>query len=83
MYVYILRCCNGSLYTGVTSDIQNRLALHISGKGAKYTRAFGVLGIELVLPVLNRPIALKIEYKIKQLTRTKKEILIKRYNQWI
>ena len=37
-YVYILRCGDGTLYTGITTDVQRRLQMHRSGKGAKYTR---------------------------------------------
>ncbi|MBQ3214944.1 MAG: GIY-YIG nuclease family protein, partial [Oscillospiraceae bacterium] len=44
--LYILRCGDGSLYTGITTDVQARLAVHRSGKGAKYTR--GRLPLELV-----------------------------------
>ena len=45
-YVYMLRCRDGSLYTGYTDDLQRRLAVHNSGKGAKYTRP--LLPVELV-----------------------------------
>ena len=45
-YVYLLRCSDGSLYTGYTDDVERRLAVHQSGKGAKYTRSR--LPVELV-----------------------------------
>ena len=45
-YVYILRCGDGTLYTGITTDVQRRLQMHRSGKGAKYTR--GRQPLELV-----------------------------------
>ena len=38
-YVYILRCRGGSLYTGITNDVEHRMAAHLSGRGAKYTRS--------------------------------------------
>ena len=44
-YVYILRCGDGTLYTGITDDVDRRLAVHRSGKGAKYTRGRGPLEV--------------------------------------
>ena len=46
-YVYILRCGDGTLYTGVTDDVPRRLAAHRSGKGAKYTRGRGPLELSI------------------------------------
>lgn len=77
-YVYILRCNDGSLYTGSTDDVQRRLAVHNSGKGAKYTR--GRRPVELVYSeeLENCSSALKREYAIKQLTRQEKMQLIEK-----
>lgn len=76
-YVYILRCRDDSLYTGYTVDLEKRLLTHNSGKASKYTR--GRLPVELVyfeeLP--SKSEALKREYEIKQMERTKKLKLIK------
>ncbi len=71
-YVYMLRCGDGSLYTGCTDDVQRRLAVHSSGKGAKYTRSR--LPVELVyreeLP--DKSAALRREAAVKRLTRSEK-----------
>ena len=75
-YVYMLRCGDGSLYTGYTDDVDRRLAVHQSGKGAKYTRSR--LPVELAyreeLP--DKSSALKREAAIKKLTRPEKLALI-------
>ena len=76
-FVYILRCKDDSLYTGITTNIERRLAEHCSKKlGAKYTRSRGVKKLEYVLAVENKSIASHFEYKIKQLSRPNKERLI-------
>ena len=68
-YVYMLRCRDGSLYTGYTDDVARRLAVHQSGKGAKYTRSR--LPVELAyweeLP--DKSAALRREAEIKKLPR--------------
>ena len=75
-YLYILRCRDGSLYTGITDDVQRRLAAHKSGKGAKYTRGRGPL--ELVYSEIcgSHSDALKRELTIKALTKPEKLKLI-------
>lgn len=75
-YVYILRCGDGTLYTGVTSDIPRRLAAHRAGKGAKYTRGRGPLELVYQEKLPNKSAALRREYQIKRLTRQEKEQLI-------
>ena len=74
--VYILRCGDGTLYTGCTNDLERRLAAHSSGKGAKYTRAR--LPVELVYqePAPDKSQALRREAAIKALTRQQKLSLI-------
>ena len=76
-YVYFLRCGDGSLYTGWTNDLEQRLAAHQSGKGAKYTR--GRLPIEMVYfeEMPDKSAALKRENKLKKLKKAEKELLIK------
>ena len=76
-YVYVLRCGDGSLYTGWTNDLEQRLAAHQSGKGAKYTR--GRLPIEMVYfeEMPDKSAALKRENELKKLKKAKKELLIK------
>ena len=76
-YVYILRCGDGTLYTGITDDVDRRLAVHRSGKGAKYTRGRGPLEVVYTQEVPDKSAALKREIAIKKLTRQEKERLIK------
>ena len=75
-YVYLLRCADGTLYTGFTNDLARRLAAHNAGKGAKYTR--GRRPVELVYweSFSNKSSALRREYAIKQLPRRQKFTLI-------
>ncbi len=76
-YTYMLKCKDGTLYTGSTNNIENRLVKHRQGKGAKYTR--GRLPVELVYleKCENKSNALKREIEIKKLTKMQKEALIK------
>lgn len=74
--VYILRCGDGTLYTGATDDLERRLAAHRAGKGAKYTRGRGPLEPVYWEPCPDAPAAYRREYAIKQLTREKKLALI-------
>jgi len=75
--VYILRCGDGSLYTGITDDVDRRLAAHRAGKGAKYTRGRGPLELVHREEYPDKGSALKREYAIKQLRREEKEQLIR------
>jgi uncharacterized protein (TIGR02453 family) len=75
-YVYILRCGDGTLYTGVTNDPDRRLAAHAAGRGAAYTRGRGPLAIAHLEPAADRPGALRREAAIKRMTRTGKERLM-------
>ena len=74
--VYILRCGDGSLYTGITDDLQRRLKMHESGKGAKYTRGRGPLTVVYTERQSDRSAALRRECAIKKLPRSKKLELI-------
>ena len=75
-FVYLLRCGDGSLYTGSTSDVARRVAAHQAGKGAKYTRSH--LPVELVyqeeLP--DQSAALRREAAIKRMPRRQKLALL-------
>lgn len=77
-YIYILRCEDESLYTGIAIDYRKRLNKHISGKGAKYTRNKKVKKLEALYYVKGKGNALKIEYQIKKLSKIKKEELVKK-----
>ena len=75
-YLYILRCGDDSLYTGITTDVEKRLEVHRSGKGAKYTRGRGPLELVYRETCGDHSQALKREWQIKALTRPEKERLI-------
>lgn len=74
--VYMLRCKDGSLYTGITNDVQARLEAHRSGKGAKYTRGRGPLELVYREECGSHSDALKRELKIKALPRQEKIKLV-------
>ena len=75
-HLYILRCRDGSLYTGITTDVEKRLEAHRSGKGAKYTRGRGPLELVYREECGTHSEALKREIEIKRLTREQKQALI-------
>ena len=75
-YLYILRCGDGTLYTGITNDVERRLAAHRAGKGAKYTRGRGPLKLVYREELPNHSAALKREYEVKSMSRQEKEKLI-------
>ncbi len=79
-YVYMLRCGDDSLYTGITTDLRRRLNMHQSGKGAKYTRSH--LPVALVYQECqpDKPAALRRELEIKKLPRSEKLKLIAAYD---
>lgn len=78
--VYILRCADNSLYTGISTDVQRRLAEHNAGNGlaAKYTRSRRPVALVHVEEASSRAEATKREYEIKRLTKSAKESLISR-----
>lgn len=74
--LYILRCGDGSLYTGITVDIGARFAQHCNGTGAKYTRGRGPLELVYVEECGDHSQALKREYQVKSLSKTEKLTMI-------
>ena len=74
--VYILRCGDGSLYTGCTNDLPRRLAAHQRGKGAKYTRSRPPVALVYREAAADKSAALRREAAIKRLPRAKKLALI-------
>lgn len=74
--VYILECADGTLYTGITDDLERRLKAHNSGRGAKYTRGRGPVQLRYQEPCGDHGMALRREIAIKRLTRTEKWALI-------
>ena len=77
-YLYILRCKDGSLYTGITTDVEKRLEAHRAGKGAKYTRGRGPLELVYREECGDHSDALRREAEIKRLPREEKLKLIKK-----
>ena len=75
-YLYILRCGDNTLYTGITTDVEKRFEAHQSGKGAKYTRGRGPLEMAYREECGTHSDALKREAQIKKLTREQKQALI-------
>ena len=76
--LYILRCGDGSLYTGITTNVEKRLETHRSGKGAKYTRGRSPLELVYCETCGDHSAALKRELEIKALSREEKLKLIKK-----
>ena len=76
-FVYILKCADGTFYTGITNDVARRVAVHNSGKGARHTR--GRLPAKLLWSqkVRNMSAALRREIQIKKLTQSQKRELIR------
>ena len=70
--LYILRCGDGTLYTGITTDVEKRLETHRCGKGAKYTRGRGPLELVYREECGDHSAALKREAEIKKLSREEK-----------
>ena len=71
-YLYILRCKDNTLYTGITTDVEKRLEAHRAGKGAKYTRGRGPLELVYTEECGDHSAALKREAEIKALPREDK-----------
>lgn len=79
-FVYILKCADGSFYTGITTDVQKRLLRHNSGKGAAYTRSHSPVELAWFEEVKSHSDALLKEAAIKKLDREKKKQLITKNN---
>jgi len=77
-YVYIIRCGDGSLYTGITTNVDRRFSEHqASGpKAARYLKGRGPLQLAFTVDAPDRGTALRLEHRIKRLPRAQKEILI-------
>lgn len=78
-YTYMLRCEDNSIYTGMTNDLEKRIAEHLakSKNGAKYTKSHSAVKLEVAWKSKEKSLACKLEYQIKQLTKNKKENLIR------
>lgn len=81
--IYILRCGDGTLYTGMTDDLERRLEAHRSGKGAKYTRGRGPLEMVYHEVFSTKAEAMSREWHIKRMTRQEKLKLIENANKGV
>ena len=77
-WVYVLRCHDGSLYTGWTNDLTKRLATHAAGKASRYTASRLPVELALALPMQDRGSAMREEARIKRLARAQKLELVER-----
>lgn len=75
-FVYLLRCADGSLYCGWTTDVDRRLAAHAAGTASRYTRSRLPVSLAAAIPVAGRSAALREEARIKRLPRSQKLALI-------
>ena len=85
-FLYLVRCADGSLYTGVATDVERRLGEHRAtsaaaatgpqARGAKFFRGKGQLQLVFSAAVADRSMAQKLEYKVKQLHKSEKEALV-------
>ncbi|WP_339004120.1 GIY-YIG nuclease family protein [Fusobacterium polymorphum] len=82
-YLYMLRCEDKSIYTGIAKDYLKRYEEHLSGKGAKYTKAHKVIKIERVFLCDSRSTACILESKLKKYTKKKKESVISKPDDFI
>lgn len=74
--VYMIECKDGSIYTGYTNHLANRLQMHESGKGAKYTRGRGPFKLRFHQVFETKEEAMRVEYRIKKLSRHEKKKII-------
>jgi putative endonuclease len=75
-YLYLIRCGDGTIYTGVSTDVARRLAEHRGGKGARYLRGRGPLALARKIRVGDKSMAFRLEWRVKNLPRSGKEDLI-------
>ena len=80
-YTYIVRCADGTLYTGWTNDLKKRIKAHNSGKGAKYTKTRRPVELVYFEHFATKEEAMSREYHIKQLKRAQKQALIDEMNK--
>jgi putative endonuclease len=75
-YLYLVRCADGSLYTGISTDVERRVAAHGHDRGARRLRGRGPLELVYSTPVGDRARAQRLEYRVKRLDRRRKLALI-------
>ncbi len=74
--LYVLLCKDGTLYCGITNDLERRIAQHNAGKGARYTRGRGPVSLLRSWPQKNQSAALRAEISFKKLSRTAKDVYL-------
>lgn len=79
-YAYMLRCSDNTIYSGYTDDVERRVEVHNSGKGAKYTKIRRPVKLAYYETFDSKSEAMKREYQFKHLLRAEKEQLIKNSN---
>ena len=75
--LYILRCEGGTLYTGIAKDVEERFRKHVSGRGARYTKAHKPVSVECTLGGMTHGEALRVERMVKRMPRDKKIAWVK------
>jgi putative endonuclease len=75
-FLYLARCSDGTIYTGISRDVAARMAAHDAGRGARYTRGRGPLAVCAIKRCGSQSEALRLEHAVKKLTRTRKEQLL-------
>jgi len=75
-YLYLIRCSDGTLYTGISNDVARRLAAHGAGRGARYMRGRGPLTLARKVRIGSHGDALRIERRVKRLPKARKEKLV-------
>lgn len=76
-HLYLVRCNDGSLYTGISTDVQRRFDAHRQNRGARRLRGRGPLELVYSHAIGNRAHAQQIEYRVKKLTKAEKERLVR------
>ena len=82
-YTYMLKCKDGTYYTGYTNDLEKRVQAHNEGKGAKYTKGRGPVELIYFEEYEEKNIAMRREWEMKRLTRSQKEELCKNKKEQI
>lgn len=82
-YAYMLRCVDNTIYSGYTNNLQRRVEVHNSGKGAKYTKNRRPVKLVYFETFGTKSEAMRREYEFKHLTKSEKELLIKNKQQKI
>ena len=76
-YLYFIRCHDGTIYTGISNDVERRLAAHRQGRGARYLRGRGPLVLARKIRVGSHGDALRLERRVKRMSRAGKENLVR------